>query len=145
MSNLFYVFVPDAKEAGTDNRNIVDDGKSQKLTRDDIETLKEKGMKGQVHKKKSCNYTSLTLMTWVGPGQTDPCSNFGLIQTKPVNAGWSLVMTHKIQIGLGSQPRSDAYQLPHMLVMGRGPLLSPVICRLIFSSPWTGLPGAPAP
>uniref|UniRef100_A0A8C9XAF7 tRNA (adenine(58)-N(1))-methyltransferase non-catalytic subunit TRM6 n=1 Tax=Sander lucioperca TaxID=283035 RepID=A0A8C9XAF7_SANLU len=37
----------DAKEAGTDNRNIVDDGKSQKLTRDDIETLKEKGMKGQ--------------------------------------------------------------------------------------------------
>ncbi|XP_026174848.1 tRNA (adenine(58)-N(1))-methyltransferase non-catalytic subunit TRM6 [Mastacembelus armatus] len=37
----------DAKEAGTDNRNIVDDGKSQKLTRDDIETLKEKGLKGQ--------------------------------------------------------------------------------------------------
>uniref|UniRef100_A0A7N8YKA3 tRNA (adenine(58)-N(1))-methyltransferase non-catalytic subunit TRM6 n=1 Tax=Mastacembelus armatus TaxID=205130 RepID=A0A7N8YKA3_9TELE len=36
-----------AKEAGTDNRNIVDDGKSQKLTRDDIETLKEKGLKGQ--------------------------------------------------------------------------------------------------
>ncbi|KAM4633189.1 tRNA (adenine(58)-N(1))-methyltransferase non-catalytic subunit TRM6 [Polymixia lowei] len=32
----------DAKEAGTDNRNIVDDGKSQKLTRDDIETLKGK-------------------------------------------------------------------------------------------------------
>lgn len=41
------VFV-DAKEAGTDNRNIVDDGKSQKLTRDDIETLKEQGLKGQV-------------------------------------------------------------------------------------------------
>lgn len=39
----------DAKEAGTDNRNIVDDGKSQKLTRDDIETLKEQGLKGQVH------------------------------------------------------------------------------------------------
>lgn len=38
-------------EAGTDNRNIVDDGKSQKLTRDDIEALKEKGLKGQVHVK----------------------------------------------------------------------------------------------
>uniref|UniRef100_A0A8D2ZWE4 tRNA (adenine(58)-N(1))-methyltransferase non-catalytic subunit TRM6 n=1 Tax=Scophthalmus maximus TaxID=52904 RepID=A0A8D2ZWE4_SCOMX len=37
----------DAKEAGTDNRHIVDDGKSQKLTRDDIETLKEQGLKGQ--------------------------------------------------------------------------------------------------
>ncbi|XP_041814744.1 tRNA (adenine(58)-N(1))-methyltransferase non-catalytic subunit TRM6 [Chelmon rostratus] len=37
----------DAKEAGTDNRNIIDDGKSQKLTRDDIETLKEQGLKGQ--------------------------------------------------------------------------------------------------
>ncbi|XP_029281127.1 tRNA (adenine(58)-N(1))-methyltransferase non-catalytic subunit TRM6 [Cottoperca gobio] len=37
----------DAKGAGTDNRNIVDDGKSQKLTRDDIETLKEQGLKGQ--------------------------------------------------------------------------------------------------
>uniref|UniRef100_A0A3Q3WAD0 tRNA (adenine(58)-N(1))-methyltransferase non-catalytic subunit TRM6 n=1 Tax=Mola mola TaxID=94237 RepID=A0A3Q3WAD0_MOLML len=37
----------DVKEAGTDNRNIVDDGKSQKLTRDDIETLKEQGLKGQ--------------------------------------------------------------------------------------------------
>ncbi|XP_029903141.1 tRNA (adenine(58)-N(1))-methyltransferase non-catalytic subunit TRM6 [Myripristis murdjan] len=37
----------DAKEAGTDNRNIVDDGKSQKLTREDIETLKEQGLKGQ--------------------------------------------------------------------------------------------------
>uniref|UniRef100_A0A8C6KPS1 tRNA (adenine(58)-N(1))-methyltransferase non-catalytic subunit TRM6 n=1 Tax=Nothobranchius furzeri TaxID=105023 RepID=A0A8C6KPS1_NOTFU len=35
------------KVAGTDNRNIVDDGKSQKLTRDDIETLKEQGLKGQ--------------------------------------------------------------------------------------------------
>lgn len=32
-----------------DNRNIVDDGKSQKLTRDDIEMLKEQGLKGQVH------------------------------------------------------------------------------------------------
>ncbi|KAM7368144.1 hypothetical protein PAMP_014391 [Pampus punctatissimus] len=37
----------DAKEAGTDNRNILDDGKSQKLTRDDIEMLKEQGLKGQ--------------------------------------------------------------------------------------------------
>uniref|UniRef100_A0A8C5N2W5 tRNA (adenine(58)-N(1))-methyltransferase non-catalytic subunit TRM6 n=1 Tax=Leptobrachium leishanense TaxID=445787 RepID=A0A8C5N2W5_9ANUR len=35
------------KEAGADNRNIIDDGKSQKLTRDDIEALKEKGIKGQ--------------------------------------------------------------------------------------------------
>ncbi|MEE6474369.1 hypothetical protein FKM82_010359 [Ascaphus truei] len=38
---------PEPKEAGADNRNIVDDGKSQKLTRDDIEALKEKGIKGQ--------------------------------------------------------------------------------------------------
>lgn len=38
----------EAKEAGQDNRHIVDDGKSQKLTRDDIESLKEQGMKGQV-------------------------------------------------------------------------------------------------
>lgn len=38
----------EAKEAGQDNRHIVDDGKSQKLTRDDIEMLKEQGMKGQV-------------------------------------------------------------------------------------------------
>lgn len=37
----------DAKEVGTDNRNIVDDGKSQKLTRDDIEALKEQGLDGQ--------------------------------------------------------------------------------------------------
>ncbi|XP_047429757.1 tRNA (adenine(58)-N(1))-methyltransferase non-catalytic subunit TRM6 [Mugil cephalus] len=37
----------DSKETGTDNRNIVDDGKSQKLTRDDIEVLKEQGLKGQ--------------------------------------------------------------------------------------------------
>lgn len=37
----------DAKEAGTDNRNILDDGKSQKLTRDDIENLKEQGLKDQ--------------------------------------------------------------------------------------------------
>lgn len=45
----------DAKEAGTDNRNIVDDGKSQKLTRDDIEDLKEKGLEGQVQKS-PCSY-----------------------------------------------------------------------------------------
>ncbi|KAG9344680.1 hypothetical protein JZ751_010366 [Albula glossodonta] len=37
----------EVKKAGTDNRNIVDDGRSQKLTRDDIETLKEQGLKGQ--------------------------------------------------------------------------------------------------
>uniref|UniRef100_W5LCQ5 tRNA (adenine(58)-N(1))-methyltransferase non-catalytic subunit TRM6 n=1 Tax=Astyanax mexicanus TaxID=7994 RepID=W5LCQ5_ASTMX len=37
----------DNKEAGLDNRHIVDDGKSQKLTRDDIESLKEQGLKGQ--------------------------------------------------------------------------------------------------
>ncbi|XP_066033783.1 tRNA (adenine(58)-N(1))-methyltransferase non-catalytic subunit TRM6 isoform X1 [Chamaea fasciata] len=37
----------EAKEAGTDNRNIVDDGKSQKLTHDDIKALKDKGIKGQ--------------------------------------------------------------------------------------------------
>lgn len=37
----------DSKEAGQDNRHIVDDGMSQKLTRDDIETLKEQGLKGQ--------------------------------------------------------------------------------------------------
>ena len=47
-----FIFVPpDAIEAGADNRNIVDDGKSQKLTRDDIETLKEQGLKGQVQLK----------------------------------------------------------------------------------------------
>uniref|UniRef100_V9KR93 tRNA (adenine(58)-N(1))-methyltransferase non-catalytic subunit TRM6 n=1 Tax=Callorhinchus milii TaxID=7868 RepID=V9KR93_CALMI len=34
-------------KAGIDNRNIVDDGKSQKLSRDDIEALKEQGLKGQ--------------------------------------------------------------------------------------------------
>uniref|UniRef100_A0A8C1FG83 tRNA (adenine(58)-N(1))-methyltransferase non-catalytic subunit TRM6 n=1 Tax=Cyprinus carpio carpio TaxID=630221 RepID=A0A8C1FG83_CYPCA len=37
----------DSKEAGQDNRHIVDDGRSQKLSRDDIETLKEQGLKGQ--------------------------------------------------------------------------------------------------
>uniref|UniRef100_A0A8C9RBB6 tRNA (adenine(58)-N(1))-methyltransferase non-catalytic subunit TRM6 n=1 Tax=Scleropages formosus TaxID=113540 RepID=A0A8C9RBB6_SCLFO len=37
----------EVKESGMDNRNIVDDGRSQKLTRDDIETLKEQGLKGQ--------------------------------------------------------------------------------------------------
>lgn len=49
LSFSLHVLFPDAKEAGTDNRNIVDDGKSQKLTRDDIETLKGQGLKGQVH------------------------------------------------------------------------------------------------
>ncbi|XP_048356162.1 tRNA (adenine(58)-N(1))-methyltransferase non-catalytic subunit TRM6 [Sphaerodactylus townsendi] len=37
----------ETKEAGTDNRNIIDDGKSQKLTHDDIKALKDKGIKGQ--------------------------------------------------------------------------------------------------
>ncbi|XP_054900252.1 tRNA (adenine(58)-N(1))-methyltransferase non-catalytic subunit TRM6 isoform X1 [Poeciliopsis prolifica] len=37
----------DVKVAGTDNRNIIDDGKSQKLTRDDIETMKEQGLKNE--------------------------------------------------------------------------------------------------
>ncbi|XP_074845437.1 tRNA (adenine(58)-N(1))-methyltransferase non-catalytic subunit TRM6 [Carettochelys insculpta] len=37
----------ETKEAGTDNRNIVDDGRSQKLTHDDIKALKDKGIKGQ--------------------------------------------------------------------------------------------------
>ncbi|XP_059368166.1 tRNA (adenine(58)-N(1))-methyltransferase non-catalytic subunit TRM6 [Carassius carassius] len=37
----------DSKEAGQDNRHIMDDGRSQKLSRDDIETLKEQGLKGQ--------------------------------------------------------------------------------------------------
>ncbi|KAJ8355539.1 hypothetical protein SKAU_G00183330 [Synaphobranchus kaupii] len=39
--------IAEVKEAGIDNRNIVDDGRSQKLTRDDIETLKGQGLKGQ--------------------------------------------------------------------------------------------------
>ncbi|XP_065538257.1 tRNA (adenine(58)-N(1))-methyltransferase non-catalytic subunit TRM6 [Lathamus discolor] len=37
----------ETKEAGTDNRNIVADGASQKLTQDDIKALKDKGVKGQ--------------------------------------------------------------------------------------------------
>ncbi|KAJ8275389.1 hypothetical protein COCON_G00100140 [Conger conger] len=39
--------ITEVKEAGIDNRNIVDDGRSQKLTRDDIEALKGQGLKGQ--------------------------------------------------------------------------------------------------
>ncbi|KAM9703947.1 tRNA (adenine(58)-N(1))-methyltransferase non-catalytic subunit TRM6 [Menidia menidia] len=35
----------DTKVTGADNRNIIDDGKSQTLTRDDIEILKEKNLK----------------------------------------------------------------------------------------------------
>lgn len=42
-------FCAATKEAGADNRFITDDGKSQKLTRDDIEMLKEQGLKDQVH------------------------------------------------------------------------------------------------
>ncbi|XP_023367965.1 tRNA (adenine(58)-N(1))-methyltransferase non-catalytic subunit TRM6 isoform X2 [Otolemur garnettii] len=37
----------ESKEAGIDNRNIIDDGKSQKLTQDDIKALKDKGIKGE--------------------------------------------------------------------------------------------------
>ncbi|XP_040836915.1 tRNA (adenine(58)-N(1))-methyltransferase non-catalytic subunit TRM6 [Ochotona curzoniae] len=37
----------ETKEAGTDNRNIIDDGKSQKLTQDDIKALKDRGIKGE--------------------------------------------------------------------------------------------------
>ncbi|XP_078086465.1 tRNA (adenine(58)-N(1))-methyltransferase non-catalytic subunit TRM6 [Mustelus asterias] len=37
----------ETNEAGIDNRNIIDDGKSQKLSRDDIEALKGQGLKGQ--------------------------------------------------------------------------------------------------
>ncbi|XP_067900471.1 tRNA (adenine(58)-N(1))-methyltransferase non-catalytic subunit TRM6 [Heterodontus francisci] len=37
----------ETNEAGIDNRNIIDDGKSQKLSRDDIEALKDQGLKGQ--------------------------------------------------------------------------------------------------
>lgn len=44
-----YLFLSDAKESGADNRNIIDDGKSQKLTTEDIKSLKEQGLKGQVH------------------------------------------------------------------------------------------------
>ncbi|XP_069788524.1 tRNA (adenine(58)-N(1))-methyltransferase non-catalytic subunit TRM6 [Narcine bancroftii] len=40
--------IEEPNEAGVDNRNIIDDGKSQKLSRDDIEALKEQGLKGQV-------------------------------------------------------------------------------------------------
>lgn len=58
---------PDAKEAGTDNRNIVDDGKSQKLTRDDIEDLKEKGLEGQVQKS-PCSYDHKWESSAVLPG-----------------------------------------------------------------------------
>ena len=51
MLTYFISLSQDATEAGADNRNIVDDGKSQKLTKDDIETLKEQGLKGQVQLK----------------------------------------------------------------------------------------------
>lgn len=44
----------ETKEAGTDNRNIIDDGKSQKLTQDDIKALKDKGIKGEVIFKGFC-------------------------------------------------------------------------------------------
>lgn len=37
----------DAQTSGQDNRNLVDDGKSQKLTREDIETFKADGTSGE--------------------------------------------------------------------------------------------------
>lgn len=40
--------IEELNDAGVDNRNIIDDGKSQKLSRDDIEALKDQGLKGQV-------------------------------------------------------------------------------------------------
>lgn len=46
----------ETKEAGTDNRNIIDDGKSQKLTQDDIKALKDKGIKGEVILKGLFNF-----------------------------------------------------------------------------------------
>lgn len=55
-----FLFSAAGKEAGTDNRNIVDDGKSQKLTRDDIEMLKEQGLKGQVHPSSSIYFKLMT-------------------------------------------------------------------------------------
>ncbi|XP_059842245.1 tRNA (adenine(58)-N(1))-methyltransferase non-catalytic subunit TRM6 [Hypanus sabinus] len=39
--------IEELNEAGIDNRNIIDDGKSQRLSRDDIEALKGQGLKGQ--------------------------------------------------------------------------------------------------
>ncbi|XP_051866599.1 tRNA (adenine(58)-N(1))-methyltransferase non-catalytic subunit TRM6 [Pristis pectinata] len=39
--------IEEPNEAGVDNRNIIDDGKSQRLSRDDIEALKGQGLKGQ--------------------------------------------------------------------------------------------------
>ncbi|XP_037499919.1 tRNA (adenine(58)-N(1))-methyltransferase non-catalytic subunit TRM6 [Rhipicephalus sanguineus] len=39
--------VDDAQTSGQDNRNLVDDGKSQKLTREDIETFKADGTSGE--------------------------------------------------------------------------------------------------
>lgn len=51
-----YPFPLETKEAGTDNRNIVDDGKSQKLTHDDIKALKDKGIKGQVKIRFWCHF-----------------------------------------------------------------------------------------
>lgn len=56
-----YPFPLETKEAGTDNRNIVDDGKSQKLTHDDIKALKDKGIKGQVKIRFWCHFCA-TLM-----------------------------------------------------------------------------------
>lgn len=55
-------FPLETKEAGTDNRNIVDDGKSQKLTHDDIKALKDKGIKGQVKTRFWCHFCATSMV-----------------------------------------------------------------------------------
>ncbi|XP_032462413.1 tRNA (adenine(58)-N(1))-methyltransferase non-catalytic subunit TRM6 isoform X3 [Phocoena sinus] len=59
----------ETKEAGTDNRNIIDDGKSQKLTQDDIKALKDKGIKGEIEYKNT-KFTHLDFCG-KGPGESD--------------------------------------------------------------------------
>ena len=69
MLTYYISMLPDAQEAGSDNRNIVDDGKSQKLTRDDIETLKEQGLKGQVQPENiHTGVINQTKIFWWGGG-----------------------------------------------------------------------------
>lgn len=59
-----YPFPLETKEAGTDNRNIVDDGKSQKLTHDDIKALKDKGIKGQVKIRFCCHFCATSVVVF---------------------------------------------------------------------------------
>lgn len=68
---------PGAKEAGTDNRNIVDDGKSQKLTKDDIELLKEQGLKGQVQQS-AWNYIHTVVVMLNSMERPKPTMNIPL-------------------------------------------------------------------